>query len=380
MDSNQVNFWLSINAANFAPEVLPTVKSKLEQLDDTQMMYLQSVSFKKPSTIFLIALLLGWERFLLDDIALGIVKVITAYGCGIWWLIDIFSAKKRAMKYNFEQFQKATTMVSGSGIPPAPAKESATQSALVTENPTDNERMQSQQYVAAPVNNNYATFTTSTTAKPLPPIVERVKNILLSPKTEWEAIDKENSPVNKTLTGYLLLVAAVPAVISLLGYFLFGIFGSMPFAYAFGMGIKVAIMMYAVVIGGAFITALVANLFAENFGSVKDFNKAFALAAHAWTPLCVAGVLLIYPVPFLFWLWVIVGILYGLFLLYNGIRPLLKTPFEQLTPFVAICAGSFAAAFFLLLIVLSYLFLGGTYFSILSGLDYMSNFSRHYPY
>jgi len=121
-------------------------------------------------------------------------------------------------------------------------------------------------------------------------------------------------------------------------------------------------------------------LLAENFSSVKDFNKSFALAAHAWTPLCVAGVLLIYPVPFLFWLWVIVGVLYGLFLLYSGIRPLLKTPFEQLTPYVAICAGSFVAAFFLLIIVLSYLFLGGIYFSVLSGLSHLGSYRSFYPY
>ena len=106
MDSNQVNFWLSINAECFAPEALQTIKSNLEQMNDNQMMYLQNASFEKPSTILLIAIFLGWERFWLNDIALGIVKIITAYGCGIWWLADIFTAKKRAQIYNFQQFQK----------------------------------------------------------------------------------------------------------------------------------------------------------------------------------------------------------------------------------------------------------------------------------
>ena len=111
MDSNQVNFWLSINAENFAPEALPIIKCKLEQMDDTQMMYLQSASFQKPSTILIIALILGWERFFLDDIGLGVLKIFTCFGCGIWWLVDIISAKKRAQKYNFNQFQKATAFV-----------------------------------------------------------------------------------------------------------------------------------------------------------------------------------------------------------------------------------------------------------------------------
>jgi len=110
MDSNQVNFWLSMNAENFAPEVLPIIKNGLEQMDDSKMMYLQSASFQKPSTILLIAIFLGWERFWLNDVALGIVKIITCYGCGIWWLVDLFTAQKRAKKYNFQQFQKLTTL------------------------------------------------------------------------------------------------------------------------------------------------------------------------------------------------------------------------------------------------------------------------------
>jgi len=118
MDNNQINFWLSINAENFATEVLPVIKSKLEQTDKNQMMFLQSASFENPSTILLIAIFLGWERFWLSDVALGILKIITGYGCGIWWLIDIFTAKRRTQKYNFRQFQKATSVVSdGVGTP-----------------------------------------------------------------------------------------------------------------------------------------------------------------------------------------------------------------------------------------------------------------------
>jgi TM2 domain-containing membrane protein YozV len=109
MDSNQINIWLSVNVEKFNSADLPAIKAVLEQMDNNQLMFLQNADFKKPSTIFLIAFFLGWERFFLNDVGLGIVKVITGYGCGIWWLIDIFSAKARARKYNFKQFQKVTS-------------------------------------------------------------------------------------------------------------------------------------------------------------------------------------------------------------------------------------------------------------------------------
>jgi hypothetical protein len=106
MDKSQVNMWISMNAENFRPEDLMVVREKLEGADGDKLMFIQGASFQKPSTILLIAIFLGWERFWLDDVTLGILKIITCYGCLIWWLIDIFTAKDRAMKYNFRQFSK----------------------------------------------------------------------------------------------------------------------------------------------------------------------------------------------------------------------------------------------------------------------------------
>lgn len=80
------------------------VQNKLNELDDSKFGVLMSMSLQKPTIILLIAILLGWERFFLDDISAGVLKVLTCQGLGIWWLIDIFPAQRRPYQYNYRRF------------------------------------------------------------------------------------------------------------------------------------------------------------------------------------------------------------------------------------------------------------------------------------
>lgn len=103
MEKTKISMFIGMNAENFNQGDLMVIKQKLETMDDDKFFMLQGTELQKPSTILLIAIFLGWERFWLDDVTLGIIKILTAYGCGIWWLIDIFTAKGRAQKYNFKK-------------------------------------------------------------------------------------------------------------------------------------------------------------------------------------------------------------------------------------------------------------------------------------
>jgi hypothetical protein len=111
MEQQKVDMFVGLNNENFTPQDLMTIKQKLEQMDDSKFFMIQGTTFQKPTTILLIAILLGWERFWLDDIGLGILKIITFYGCLIWWIVDIFTAKDRAQKYNFKKFTQVSLLV-----------------------------------------------------------------------------------------------------------------------------------------------------------------------------------------------------------------------------------------------------------------------------
>ncbi len=57
-------------------------------------------SDKKDRGTGMILAFLGYDRLWLGDIALGILKYITAGGCGLWWLIDLFTVGGRIDDYN----------------------------------------------------------------------------------------------------------------------------------------------------------------------------------------------------------------------------------------------------------------------------------------
>lgn len=177
--------------------------------------------------------------------------------------------------------------------------------------------------------------------------IERVKNILVTPKTEWETISEENSGHIKLLTGYLIPLALIPAIAGFIGYGLIGYSLMGIHVGSIGFGIRQALVSLISTIGGVYLSAWIISFLADKFDSLKNFDKAFELVAYSYTPMCVAGILLIYtPLSFL----VPIGGLYGLYLLYLGLSPLLQTPAEKKIPFflvsllaVAIVSGILSA-------------------------------------
>ncbi|GHT62398.1 membrane protein [Bacteroidia bacterium] len=149
-------------------------------------------------------------------------------------------------------------------------------------------------------------------------IIERVKNILTTPKAEWQTIEAENAPYAKVCTSYVALLALIPAIASLIGYGLTGFHG---FHHSFGLGIGQAFVQYIVMVAGAYISAVIIDALAPSFGATKNLDKAYSLVAYAYTPMFVAGIF--YLIPALSWIILLAG-LYSLYLLYLGLQPMMK--------------------------------------------------------
>ena len=86
---------------------IPSVRTRLENTDisESEILALQS-QMKDPLLSILLSIFigsLGVDRFYIGDVGLGIGKLLTAGGCGIWWLIDIFLIVDATKQKNLEQ-------------------------------------------------------------------------------------------------------------------------------------------------------------------------------------------------------------------------------------------------------------------------------------
>lgn len=166
-------------------------------------------------------------------------------------------------------------------------------------------------------------------------LIERIKNILLSPTAEWEIIKKEDHMISDLFTQYALKLAAIPALAGLIGFTLFGRAFYNP---SFGSNLKWAIGMYVMSIVGVYILALIIDVLAPTFGSKKHLPTSMKVVIFAYTALWVGGIFSL--IPALSILGKIASI-YSLVLLYKGLQIVKEVPQNKMVGyFVAVIAAS----------------------------------------
>lgn len=166
-------------------------------------------------------------------------------------------------------------------------------------------------------------------------LIERVKGILLSPKTEWQKIAAETTDVKSLYIGYAMILAAIPAICGFIGSTVIGV--SLPIVGTIRTGVGAALVQlvlgYVLGLAVIYVVSLIVTALAPTFDGQKDPVQAFKLIVYSSTPVWLAGVFSL--VPLLGVLGIIAG-LYGLYLLYIGLTPLMKNPQEKSIGYTAL--------------------------------------------
>ena len=166
-------------------------------------------------------------------------------------------------------------------------------------------------------------------------LLERVKGIVLSPKTEWEKIAAEPADVKSLFTGYAMILAAIPAVCGLIGSTVIGV--SLPIVGTFRTPIAAALVQFVLtyVLGLVviYVVALIVDALAPTFDGQKNSVQALKLVVYSSTPVWLAGVFALVPLLSVLG---ILAALYGLFLLYIGLAPMMKNPQDKSIGYTAL--------------------------------------------
>jgi hypothetical protein len=166
-------------------------------------------------------------------------------------------------------------------------------------------------------------------------LVNRVKNILVTPQTEWPVAGAEPHTVKDLYLRYIVVVAGVAAV----GYFIDNVvMGTSAFGMTirtpFGLGIVMAALMYAMALVTVFAVGALADVLAPSFGGERNQAQGVKLIAYAATAGWIGALAGI--IPWIGWLISIAAMLYGIYLVYLGAPHTTKVPADRAAGYTAI--------------------------------------------
>lgn len=109
MDAQRVDMFIMSNAKYFESYQLNAIRDRLIAMDDSKWVMISTLQLKDPTTSLIVSILvgtLGVDRFIIGDTGLGIGKLLTCGGLGIWTVIDWFMIQSATKEKNMQKIQQ----------------------------------------------------------------------------------------------------------------------------------------------------------------------------------------------------------------------------------------------------------------------------------
>lgn len=103
MNKDWISYFLAHNSGCFDDFHLPRIAEGLEMVPDEKAPLVLGADFKKPLHMLLVSLAggaMGIDRFVLGQTGVGIAKLLTCGGMGIWTIVDFFLIMGETRAYN----------------------------------------------------------------------------------------------------------------------------------------------------------------------------------------------------------------------------------------------------------------------------------------
>jgi len=167
-------------------------------------------------------------------------------------------------------------------------------------------------------------------------IITRAKSMLLTPRSEWPVVAAEPDTIGGLYSGYIVILAAIPAIVRFLSSTLIGV--SVPFLGSYRLpittGLTTAVLTYVLALVGTFIVALIVDALAPTFGAEKNRVQALKTVAYAYTAYWVVSIIGI--IPGLGLLAALAGGIYSVYLLNMGLPFTMKCPRDKAIGYTAV--------------------------------------------
>ena len=146
----------------------------------------------------------------------------------------------------------------------------------------------------------------------------RIKGILLEPRSEWVKIAAEPATVHSLYTGWIMILAAIGPIALLVSV----------------NSLQIAVAQYLLSLVITFVLALIVDALAPSFGGTADFVASLKLTAYGYTVAWLAGIFNLLGI--FGGLFTLIAMVYAIYTFFLGAPVLGKSSPDKAAPFTIV--------------------------------------------